>query len=50
MSPPTFVGHGSLMNAVDDNAFSQTWTEVGASLGRPDAILCVSPLAEPPNS
>jgi 4,5-DOPA dioxygenase extradiol len=40
--PVLFVGHGSPMNAVQDNAFSRTWTEVGASLARPDAVLCVS--------
>jgi 4,5-DOPA dioxygenase extradiol len=40
--PVLFVGHGSPMNAVVDNAFSRTWTEVGATVGRPDAILCVS--------
>ena len=40
--PVLFVGHGSPMNAVVDNAFSRTWTEVGATLARPDAILCVS--------
>ena len=40
--PVLFVGHGSPMNAVEDNPFSRTWTEIGASLGRPDAILCVS--------
>jgi 4,5-DOPA dioxygenase extradiol len=41
-TPLLFVGHGSPMNAVEDNPFSRTWTEVGASLVRPDAILCVS--------
>jgi len=40
--PVLFVGHGSPMNAVVDNAFSRTWTDVGATVPRPDAILCVS--------
>jgi 4,5-DOPA dioxygenase extradiol len=40
--PAIFAGHGSPMNAIEDNAFSRTWTELGASLARPRAILCVS--------
>ena len=41
-TPAMFVGHGSPMNAIQDNAFSRAWTEVGAALERPSAILCVS--------
>src|SRR3989441_4813872 len=41
-TPALFVGHGSPMNAIDDNPFSRAWAEVGAKLGRPSAILCVS--------
>ncbi len=40
--PVLFVGHGSPMNAVEDNRFSRAWRELGASLPRPAAILCVS--------
>lgn len=40
--PVLFVGHGSPMNAVEDNDFSRTWREIGRSLPRPHAILCVS--------
>ena len=40
--PVLFVGHGSPMNAIEDNEFSRAWGEVGASLPRPKAILCVS--------
>ncbi len=37
-----FVGHGSPMNAIEDNAFSRAWAEVGRGLPHPRAILCVS--------
>ena len=40
--PVLFVGHGSPMNAIEDNEFSRAWGELGASLPRPTAILCVS--------
>lgn len=40
--PALFVGHGSPMNALDDNEFSRAWIEAGRSLPRPGAILCVS--------
>lgn len=37
-----FVGHGSPMNAIEDNEFSRAWAEAGRTLPRPQAILCVS--------
>lgn len=40
--PVLFVGHGSPMNAIEDNAFHRTWRELGRTLPRPKAILCVS--------
>jgi len=40
--PALFIGHGSPMNAIEDNEFSHRWAEVGASLPTPKAILCVS--------
>jgi 4,5-DOPA dioxygenase extradiol len=40
--PVLFVGHGSPMNAIEDNAFGRAWAEVGQRLPRPQAILCVS--------
>ena len=40
--PVLFVGHGSPMNAIEDNDFSRGWREVGQALPRPNAILCVS--------
>lgn len=40
--PVLFVGHGSPMNAIEDNEFSQAWTLQGVSLPTPRAILCIS--------
>jgi 4,5-DOPA dioxygenase extradiol len=40
--PTLFVGHGSPMNAIEENEFSRVWVQVGQSLPRPQAILCIS--------
>lgn len=40
--PVLFVGHGSPMNAIEDNETSRMWARVGQELPRPSAILCVS--------
>lgn len=40
--PALFVGHGSPMNAIEDNEFSRTWAEIGKNLPRPKAIVCIS--------
>lgn len=43
MSMPTlFVGHGNPMNAIEDNEFSRTWTELGKSTPRPNGVVCIS--------
>ena len=40
--PVLFVGHGSPMNAIEENEFVRGWREIASSLPRPNAILCVS--------
>jgi 4,5-DOPA dioxygenase extradiol len=40
--PALFVGHGSPMNAIEENVFSRAWAEAAGTVPRPDAILCVS--------
>ena len=40
--PALFLGHGSPMNAIEENEFVAGWREVGKTLLRPKAILCVS--------
>jgi 4,5-DOPA dioxygenase extradiol len=40
--PVVFVGHGSPMNAIEDNDFHRSWRDLAKRLPRPRAILCVS--------
>jgi len=40
--PVLFLGHGSPMNAIEDNEFSRGWQGIGKDLPRPNAILCIS--------
>ncbi|MHB9032714.1 MAG: 4,5-DOPA-extradiol-dioxygenase [Anaerolineae bacterium] len=40
--PVLFMGHGSPMNAIEDNQYARTWLEIGRSLPRPEAVLCIS--------
>jgi len=40
--PAIFVGHGSPMNALDDNRYTRAWRDVARSFRRPRAILAVS--------
>jgi len=44
--PVLFLGHGSPMNAIGDNAFRRSWQALGAEFGttwaRPQLILCIS--------
>ena len=42
LMPVLFVGHGSPMNAIEDNRFSREMKAVGKKLPRPQAILMVS--------
>ena len=40
--PVLFVGHGSPMNAIEENHISKTWRAIGISLPRPSGILVIS--------
>jgi len=40
--PVLFIGHGSPMNAIEDNAITQQWKMLGNSIPRPKAILSIS--------
>ncbi len=40
--PALFIGHGSPMNTLERNAYTDQWRRIGAALSRPRAILCVS--------
>jgi 4,5-DOPA dioxygenase extradiol len=40
--PVLFLGHGSPMNAIEDNIWSRAFKQLGQQLPRPRAVLCVS--------
>lgn len=40
--PVLFLGHGSPMNAIEENEFVQGWRNVGKTIPNPNAILCIS--------
>jgi 4,5-DOPA dioxygenase extradiol len=40
--PVLFLGHGSPMNAIEENEFVRGFRSIGKSIPRPKAILCVS--------
>lgn len=40
--PALFIGHGSPMNTLEQNGFTQAWRDFGRQLRRPRAILVVS--------
>lgn len=40
--PALFLGHGSPMNVLEDNLYTQTWQQLGQTLPRPQAILAIS--------
>jgi len=40
--PAVFFGHGSPMNAIDDNAYTKAWERIGQTMPRPTAIVAVS--------
>jgi 4,5-DOPA dioxygenase extradiol len=40
--PAVFFGHGSPMNALAQNHYTQTWRRLGESVPRPKAILAIS--------
>lgn len=40
--PVLFLGHGSPMNAIEENEFVSTFRKLGQELIRPNAILCIS--------
>lgn len=40
--PAAFIGHGSPMNALETNRYTESWRALGAALPRPRAVLVVS--------
>src|SRR5690554_5430159 len=42
LMPAAFLGHGSPMNALERNRYTEAWRAFGASVPRPRAILAIS--------
>jgi 4,5-DOPA dioxygenase extradiol len=42
MIPAIFIGHGSPMNAIEDNEFTRAWKEIALLFPKPMAILAIS--------
>jgi len=40
--PALFLGHGNPMNAIEQNAYTAAWSQLGQSMPRPKAIVIVS--------
>ncbi|HTZ52978.1 MAG TPA: 4,5-DOPA dioxygenase extradiol [Spirochaetia bacterium] len=40
--PLLFVGHGSPLNALEENQFTRGWKEIAREIPRPAAVLCIS--------
>ncbi len=40
--PVLFIGHGSPLNAIEDNEYNRTWRKIGSALPKPKAILAIS--------
>ncbi|HET9430147.1 MAG TPA: class III extradiol ring-cleavage dioxygenase, partial [Chitinophagaceae bacterium] len=42
LMPVLFIGHGSPMNGIEDNEFSQRWSKMAEEIPVPKAVLVVS--------
>lgn len=42
LMPVLFIGHGSPMNAIEDNEFSQRWHKMGQKIPQPKAVVVIS--------
>jgi len=40
--PAVFIGHGSPMNTLESNRYTDAWRQLGASLPRPTGVLAIS--------
>lgn len=40
--PALFIGHGSPMNAIEENGFTKGWKQIAVQIPKPEAILSVS--------
>ena len=42
IQPVFFIGHGSPMNGIQENEFSNNWKKIGQTIDLPSAVLVVS--------
>lgn len=42
LQPVFFIGHGSPMNGIENNVFSEQWKEIGKQIDLPSAVLVIS--------
>ena len=42
MMPTIFFGHGNPMNAIEQNAYTEAWAEIGRGIPKPKAIVAIS--------
>ena len=40
--PAVFAGHGSPMNAIESNQFTENWKKLGETIPRPKLIFCIT--------
>ncbi len=40
--PTLFIGHGSPMNGIEQNSYSNTWKEIAKKIPTPKAVICIS--------
>ena len=40
--PVLFLGHGSPMNAIEENEFVEGWRSIGKTIPKPVTVLCIS--------
>jgi len=40
--PVLFTGHGSPMNGIEENIFTDYWKKLGREIAKPTAVLCIS--------
>ena len=45
--PVLFLGHGSPMNAIEENQFVRGFREISKKIPTPNAILCISDIGTP---
>lgn len=40
--PMVFIGHGNPMYAISDNIYKKAWVDLGKTISKPKAVLCIS--------